>query len=360
MTGDLDIWLALQSVPGLGPSRLKVLQENFNPISKLRELSSEDIARTEGIGHLLALAISEKLKVSAVCNIVPDFPEGVSLVTISESDYPRNLYNIYDPPPVLYFKGDLLEKDEAAVAVVGTRNPSQYGLRAAEFITKGLVEVGLTVISGLAAGIDSCAHETALRCGGRTIAVLASGLEEIYPYFNKRLSEEITRHGALVSEMCHSPLKFEKWSFPKRNRIISGLSLGTVVIEGARDSGSLITAGFALEQNREVFAVPGTVFSKQSFGPNSLIKSGAKLIQTVEDILEELPLKINKPRTAPVLLTLTEKEKKVFETLSSGPKNMDIICESSGITTPELSSMLLSMQLRDLVKELPGRVFAVF
>ena len=360
MTGDLDIWLALHSIPGLGPSRLKVLCESVHPISKLRELSFEDIARIEGMGHLLARAIFEKLRNSGVGTDVPDFPDGVSFATISESNYPRNLFNIYDPPPVLYFKGDLMEKDEAAVAVVGTRNPSQYGLRAAEFITKGLVEAGLTVISGLATGIDSCAHETALRCGGRTIAVLASGLEEIYPYFNKRLSEEIARHGALVSEMCHSPLKFEKWSFPKRNRIISGLSLGTVVIEGARDSGSLITAGFALEQNREVFAVPGTVFSKQSIGPNNLIKNGAKLIQTVEDILDELPLKIKKPRTVQVPDAMTEEEKKVFELLASSPKNIDLICEESGIATPELSSMLLSMQLRDLVKELPGRVFAVF
>ena len=360
MTGDLDIWLALQSIPGLGASRLKTLRENFHPISKLKALSAADIARAEGIGGFLAQAIAEKLNTSGACNYVPEFPDGVSFVTISENNYPKNLFNIYDPPPVLYLKGEMLENDEAAIAVVGTRNPSQYGLRAAEFITKGLVESGLTVVSGLAAGIDSFAHETALRCGGRTIAVLASGLEEIYPYFNKRLSEEITRNGALVSEMCHSPARFEKWSFPKRNRIISGLSLGTVVIEGAKDSGSLITAGFALEQNREVFAVPGAVFSKQSIGPNSLIKSGAKLVQTVEDILEELPLKIKKPRTAPILEVLTEEEKKVFDLLSSGPKNMDLICKASGITTSGLSSMLLSMQLKDLIKELPGKFFAIF
>ncbi|MFA5104786.1 MAG: DNA-processing protein DprA [Candidatus Margulisiibacteriota bacterium] len=308
MTGDLDIWLALQSIPGLGASRLKTLRENFHPISKLRALSPADIARADGIGGLLAQSICEKLHTSGTRSDVPEFPDGVNYVTISEKNYPKNLFNIYDPPPVLYVKGEILEKDQAAVAVVGTRNPSQYGLRAAEFITKRLVESGLTVVSGLAAGIDACSHDTALRCGGRTIAVLASGLEEIYPYFNKRLSEDIVRTGALVSEMCRSPHRFEKWSFPKRNRIISGLSLGTVVIEGARDSGSLITAGFALEQNREVFAVPGAIFSKQSIGPNSLIKSGAKLVQTVEDILEELPVKTQTPRTVPILHTLTEEE----------------------------------------------------
>ncbi len=359
MTGDLDIWLALQSISGLGASRLKTLCETFHPISKLITLSPDEIACAEGIGDLLARAIFEKLKNLPNSHNEQQLPDGAGFITISQTNYPKNLYNIYDPPPVLYHKGELSEKDEAAVAVVGTRNPSQYGLSVTETITKGLVKAGITIVSGLAAGVDSCAHETALRCGGRTIAVLASGLVNIYPYFNKGLSEEIILNGALVSETCFSPLKIEKWSFPKRNRIISGLSLGTVVIEGCKDSGSLITAGFALEQNREVFAVPGSIFSRQSIGPNTLIKSGAKLVHTVEDVLEEISVNYKKSERCPVLPLLNEDEKKIFNFLLSGPKNTDLICENTGICTSKLSSLLLSMQLNGTVKELPGRMFAV-
>lgn len=357
MTGDIDIWLALQSVPGLGPSKLKALCETFKPVSKLKELRCEDICAMDGVGEGLARSISEKLQSLDGTASPLDIPDGVGYIAISESGYPKRLFNIYDPPTVLYHKGNIIKDDESAVAVVGTRNPSRYGLLAAERITKDLVEAGFTIVSGLAAGIDSCAHETALRCGGRTIAVLASGLEDIYPSFNKGLSEDIINRGALVSELCRAPLKYEKWAFPKRNRIISGLSLGTVVIEGALNSGSLITAGFAVEQNREVFAVPGEIFSRQSAGPNSLIKSGAKLVHTVEDILEELPGGPRRKRGALSLEHLSEEEKKVIGLLSSGPRGIDLICEDTGIPLPRLSSVLLSMQLAGSVRELPGRTF---
>lgn len=355
MKGDLELWTCLQSVKGLGPSRLKKLCETFRPISAIKDLTPDEIARIGGINPVIAGAICKKLLATdRSC----DIPDDVDFFTISENGYPGNLYNIYDPPAVLYCKGSIQEADKNAVAIVGTRNPSSYGLRATETITGELVAAGFTIVSGLALGIDECAHETALRCGGRTIAVLASGLSDIYPRSNKKLSEEIIRNGALVSESYLSPPRFEKWSFPKRNRIISGLSLGTVVIEGAEDSGSLITADFALEQNREVFAVPGTIFSRYSIAPNNLIKNGAKLVQTVDDILEELDPRFKRAGSRAAAPAFdSEQERIIFDLMVSGPKNADMLCRDSGMDMSRLSSLLLSMQIRGIIKELPGRVF---
>ena len=356
MTGDLDIWYTLMSVPGLGCSRLKVLCEKIRPISLITGLSQKEIASVPGIGDVLGGNIFSRMR---GLTGPPDLAKDLKFATISDPSYPKNLFNIYDPPTVLYYRGAILKEDESAVAVVGTRNPSAYGIRAAEHITRELVRAGFTIVSGLAAGIDSCAHETALRCGGRTIAVLASGPDDIYPRFNRRLSQDVASRGAVVSEVPRAPARFEKWAFPRRNRIISGLSLGTVVVEGAKDSGSLITAAAALDQNREVFAVPGDMFSRHSAGPNSLIKSGAKLVQSVEDILEELPSGAIARQDVRGCSVPDGDQRKVFSVLATGPKCADLISEGSGIPVQKLFPVLLSMQMNGYIRELPGRVFSL-
>lgn len=211
----------------------------------------------------------------------------IKTLTLQDKNYPANLRHIYQPPSIIYFRGEVLLEDNIAVAVVGSRRATDYGLGNAERLGFELASRGVTVISGLARGIDTAAHKGALRAGGRTIAVLGSGLDVMYPSENKRLADEITRYGAVISEF-EPDAPPARHNFPKRNRIISGLSLGVVIVEAAKRSGSLITADFALEQGREVFALPGKVGSFTSEGTHNLIKQGAKLIESIEDIVEEL------------------------------------------------------------------------
>ncbi len=355
MASELKYWLALQKISGLGPSRIRALYEKFNPISNLWKAERKDLFDIQGVGPALADSILEGISSGSLDETFPSMPEDVEAVTLSDQEYPKALFNIYDPPAVIYKKGLAFSSFKNCVAVVGTRKPTFYGQQITETLVRGLVESGITIVSGLAAGIDTCAHRAALKYGGTTIAVLPGGFEHIYPYFNRSLSVQIAESGCLVSEF-HPMRRFEKWDFPRRNRIISGFSLGVVVIEGASDSGSLITAGCAVEQNREVFAVPGQVFSCMSAGPNRLIKQGAKLVQTVDDILDELPpgVKISPEKRLDIGTDLNDDEKEVLSILSEGPKHIDIISSSCKKPVGPLSSCLLSMQLKGLIKELPG------
>jgi len=359
MASELKYWLALQKISGLGPARIRTLYEKFNPISELWKAGRKELLDIEGIGSALADSILEGTSSASLEEELPLMPEGVEAVTLSDPEYPKALSNIYDPPAVIYKKGSAFSDFRGCVAVVGTRKPTFYGQQITEALVRGLVESGITIVSGLAAGIDTCAHRAALKYGGATIAVLPGGFEHIYPYFNRSLSAQIAESGCLVSEF-HPMRRFEKWDFPRRNRIISGLSLGVVVIEGASDSGSLITAGCAVDQNREVFAVPGQVFSGMSAGPNRLIKQGAKLVQTVDDILDELPLsvKTSPEKRVDIGADLNDDEKEVLSILSEGPRHIDIISSSCKRTIGLLSACLLSMQLKGLIRELPGNNYS--
>jgi len=359
MASELKYWLALQKLPGLGPSRIRTLYEKFNPISNLWKAERKDLLDIEGVGPALADSILEGIKGRSLDEESPFIPEGVEAVTFSDREYPKALFNIYDPPSVIYKKGLAFSSFRGCVAVVGTRKPTFYGQQITESLVRGLVESGITIVSGLAAGIDTCAHRAALKYGGNTIAVLPGGFEHVYPYFNRSLSYQIVENGCLVSEF-HPGRRFEKWDFPRRNRIISGLSLGVVVIEGASDSGSLITAGCAVDQNREVFAVPGQVFSGMSAGPNRLIKQGAKLVQTVDDILDELPssVKCAQKKISDIVNGLNDEEKEVLSILSEGPRHIDFISSSCEKPVGPLSSCLLSMQLKGMIKELPGNNYS--
>jgi len=297
---------------------------------------------------------------------------GIKKIAIEDQGYPKNLRNIHAPPKALYVNGSMLPQDEVAVAVVGSRRATPYGIEMSDKIGFELALRGVTVVSGMARGVDSAAHRGAIRAKGRTIAVMGSGHGTIYPPENDELYEEITASGAVVTEYEDDMPPLPN-NFPARNRIISGLSLGIVVVEAARNSGALITANFAAEQGREVFAVPGKISSQTSGGTNDLIKDGARLISSVDDILEELKIvelkgvpeeerraidgKIEKATRAYIYNSLTEDERKIYRLLSDEPVHVDDILSSSGLNQASASKAMLNLQLKKLVKEMPGKQF---
>lgn len=293
-------------------------------------------------------------------------------ITIDDAEYPKLLKNIHKPPKHLYVNGTLLETDEVAVALVGSRRASLYGLEMSERLGCELALRGVTVVSGMARGIDTAAHKGALKAKGRTIAVMGSGHGHIYPAENKKLYAEIARHGAVITEFEDDtgPLAY---NFPQRNRIISGLSLGVVVVEAAKDSGALITASLAAEQGREVFALPGKISSSTSSGTNALIKDGARLVQSVDDILEELQLheikpienggkgdlgdRIERMTKAYIYNSLTDNERKVYKVISDEPVYIDDIIAKSDMDPANASKALLNLQLKKLILEIPGKQY---
>lgn len=284
----------------------------------------------------------------------------IRVIAHYESAYPENLKRIYSPPPVLYVKGDFCEEDLYSVAIVGTRRPSYYGMENAERFGYGLAARGYTVVSGLARGVDTMAHRGALKAGGRTVAVLGCGLADIYPDENKELAARISENGAVVSEfsMSEPPIRF---NFPRRNRVISGLSLGVLVIEAGEKSGALITANFALHENREVFSLPGMINSPNSKGTLRLIKEGAKLVEDVDDIVEEIE-KTGTPKCLDRAArkyehALSEEERLVFDNLSEMPAHIDDIMQGTSMEIGSLSNVLLKLQCRKIVKEIPGKMF---
>jgi len=282
-------------------------------------------------------------------------------------EYPEILRHIYNAPGALFVEGKILASDSNAVAIVGTRHATDYGLRQCEKLSFDLAVRGITVVSGMALGIDTAAHRGAIEAGGRTIAVLGSGHNNIYPPENRKLYGEIVKNGAVVSE--YPPDTFPlKTNFPKRNRIISGMSRGVVVIEAPERSGALITANFALEQGREVFAMPGNISSAKSSGTNRLIKEGAKLVENVRDILEELKhvmdidesddnLPIQGFSKPGIVRSMSLREKKIFEVLGDKPKSIDEISKTAEIPVNKISEELLKLELKKLIKALPGENF---
>jgi DNA processing protein len=288
------------------------------------------------------------------------FQESIRLITFNDPSYPARLRMIADPPPALYLKGDLRADDEKAVAVVGSRSASDYGRRVARELCRGLAVCGFTVVSGMARGIDGEAHEAALDAGGRTIAVLGSGVDRPYPPEHERLYNRIGGQGAVISElpMRTPPMAF---NFPARNRLISGLSLGVVVVEATEKSGSLITASLALEQGREVFAVPGEVGASRTRGTHRLIRQGAKLVETVQDIVEEIAPQLAphpgksaaaNERTLPE--RATAEARTIFALIGQRSLHVDEVIERSGFTAAKVSETLLQLELEGYLKQFPG------
>ena len=356
-TSDYYDWLRLVSVKGLGPETIQKLLAKYSAPAQILHTSKEELTELSFISDNLADNILENQKEEFIeSQLVLIEKYNVHLISLLDDEYPRLLKYSYNPPIVLYVKGNLLPEDDLSFAVVGTRKPTQYGKIAVRRIVPKLSLAGFTIISGLAYGIDAAAHHEALNTGGRTIAVFGTGLDTIYPAANRKLAERVLTNGAIISEL---PLesKIEAWNFANRNRIISGMSKGTLVVEGAKTSGALLTAKYALEQNRDVYAIPGNINSPQSEGPNYLIKLGAKIVSCPEDILEEYQLKlklINETTTADVKpkVKLSDSEEKIYKLLVKNEKNLslDKMVELSNESPAALSSVLLQMEFKGLVK----------
>jgi DNA processing protein len=357
-----EAYLVLNMIPGLGLRTKKLLLERFlTPLKALHAPSSElkkiPRIRKETIEHI----INYKQKIKYKNELEKVKKQNITLLTLKDNNYPENLKNIYDPPIVLYTKGTLKSQDSLSIAIVGSRRTSIYGKEIAEKLSFELARYGITIVSGMARGIDTASHKGALMAGGRTIAVLGSGLNVIYPPENKKTYNEIISSGAVLSEFPLDTPPY-KTNFPCRNRIISGLSLGVVIIEAAQKSGSLITAQCALEQGREVYALPGKINSPTSMGTNQLIKEGAKLITKSEDILEDLmPLLKNKisllKKDNSSNINLSDEEQKIIQIITEEPIHIDILSKKLSIPTHTLLSKLMHLELKKAIKQLPGKYF---
>ena len=357
-------WLALYLIPGLGSIAFKNLLEKFVNAEDVFKAGLPDLMAVEGIRKEIALKIvtrefisdpEQELRKVERCN--------ARIITYTDPSYPMLLKEIHHPPMVLYIKGKDIPANRSFIAIVGSRNPTYYGLRGAERIALGLARRGAGVVSGLARGIDSAAHKGCLRGEAFTIAVMGTGIDRVYPATNKRLLEQIIENGAVISEFpIGSPP--EPRNFPIRNRIISGLSKGVAVVEATKNSGSLITASFALDQGREVFAVPGSIDSFKSRGTHFLIKQGAKLIENADDILEEFGFSHRSIQggnassiTTGTPLDMDEIERKIYEIIGDYPIHIDEIGRMGDFEANEVLSILMKMELKGLVKQLPGKMF---
>ncbi|MBN1881602.1 MAG: DNA-processing protein DprA [Deltaproteobacteria bacterium] len=356
--------LALSRVPRVGNVTFRKLVRHFGGAKEAFEAGYDRLLASGIVGEKLARSIvsfSDWDPIEKELDRVRSF--GADIIGIEDDEYPFPLGEIYDPPGFLYVLGSLEPVDHRSVAVIGSRNPTHYGVLSTERIAGGLAAEGITIVSGMARGIDSLAHEAALKNNGRTIAVLGSGLDVIYPPENKELAESIAENGAVVSEF---PLGTgpEAQNFPRRNRIISGMSLGVVIVEARIKSGALITANLALEQNREVFAVPGNINNPRSKGTHRLIRDGAKLVESARDVIEELPGVLggrffvgggtDKTKSP---LVLTDDERKVLENIGHEPVYVDIIIDESGLASERVLEILLELELKHVVRQIPGKSF---
>src|SRR3989344_1305746 len=362
MIKNLAYLLALHSVDGLGPARLKSLLEHFGDDPKLVWEGKIGEIREIGVPENVAKLLEEtrkKLDPEQYFKEIQD--RGIKMLTLFDEEFPKLLKQIYDPPIILYYKGEFLPADDREIGVVGTRKITGYGKLVTEKFTTELVNFGFTIVSGLARGVDSVAHLAAINAGGRTIAVLGSGLNNIYPPENIGLANKITSgQGVVLSELPPDKTSMPG-NFPARNRIISGLSKAVLVTEAASDSGSLITARLAIDQGRDVFAIPGPVTSDLSKGPADLIKEGARLVFEPKDILEEMGMNPDMSSESRVqsTLQLSAQEKLVLEALKNENKHIDEIGRSLELSAASISATLLKMEIQGLVRNLGGGVYCL-
>ena len=352
---DLPYWVALHRVPRLGAKRFALLEAAFGNMEEAWRAPLSGL-RAAGLDEKTAAAVQQaRQELDPHAEMERLATAGVRAVARWDDDYPRKLREIDDAPPVLYARGTLLSEDEWAVAIVGTRRTTAYGRQAAAEFARGLAAHRVTIVSGLARGVDTIAHRTALDTGGRTIAVLANGLDTVYPPENRGLADEIAESGALISDY---PLgtKPRAEYFPRRNRIMSGIALGTLIVEGDYKSGAMITAKLALEQGREVFAVPGSIFSPQSHGPLSLLRDGATPVQSAEHVMEALNLtmigaQMDFGRVSP---PESDEERALMTALSREPRHIDDVVRSSGLAAKMVSGTLALLELKGLVRNVGG------
>lgn len=357
-------WIGLKAIPGIGNVTFRRLLERFDTPDVVLSAPPAALSTVRGVTPAALEAItSGSWRGFAEQECARLASSGALIVTFTSIDYPKSLFEIPDPPPFLYVSGEL-RSHETCVAIVGSRRATSYGLMATSRLAEALAAHGVTVVSGMARGVDTAAHKGALAAGGRTVGVLGCGIDKIYPPENRTLFQEMTCKGCLVSEFPLGTLPLAE-NFPRRNRIISGLSRGVLVVEAAENSGSLITAQYALEHGRDVYAVPGSIAFASSRGSNRLIKQGAKLVDCVEDILEELPgFGIGTGRAQPKssgapTFALSPKEAAIYELLARSPLHIDDIISQTELTAGEVSSMLLHLELKGAITPLPGTHYAV-
>ena len=356
----------LLSIEGIGPIRIIILLQHFETIDRIYSADRIDFEKIDSFNSNLATRIvNAQNNFQTLASSVEDEINkleklNAQVITYWDDLYPKILRNIYFPPLILYVIGNLQELDQHNIAIVGTRKPTDYGKSIAAKFAKELAGQNITVVSGLARGIDSIAHRNAIKAGGKTIAIIGSGLDVIYPPENRTLFNDIIQNGAIISEFKLGT-KPDAQNFPRRNRIISGISLGTLVIESKKNGGAMQTANFAMDQNREVFAIPGNLTAPESEGTNILIqRNEAKLVTEPEDILLELNLKIqpvvgeNIPKPK---IDLNLFEEKIFNCLDSNPKHIDKIANETNISTSECLVSLLSLEFKGLIQQLPGKMF---
>jgi DNA processing protein len=361
---DKDAYIILNLIPGIGSVKIKELISIFSSPTNLLNASEQELDKIKGINKNIKETLSNwKTTIDYKHELELAEKGGVKIITLADEDYPQSLKEIYDPPICLYIRGSLNANTEKNIAIVGSRRITRYGKDAAKHLATAAANTGWCVISGLAYGIDATAHQAVVDTKGQTIAVLGGGLARIHPQDHIPLAREILQNGgAIVSEF---PMEFTptRWSFPMRNRIISGLSQGLIVIEAGLKSGSLITARCALEQGRSVFAVPGEIDNPQAKGTNQLIKNGAKLTESFDDILEEFSFITNKDTRTPKQVpeeeysNLTELELKIFEELKQGSLSADNISLACAIPAGATLATLMQMQLKNIIIPLPGKKY---
>jgi DNA processing protein len=356
-------YIQLTLTAGIGPRTLANLLDRFGTATQVLEANPMALAEVEGVGVALSRKIrSTEFRDHAFIVLEECESKGIRIVLPMDAEFPRLLKELADPPMLLYIRGELRKTDALALAIVGTRGASQYGRSQAERFSRSLARAGLTIVSGLARGIDIAAHTSALEAEGRTIAVLSSGVAEIYPPQHEEIAMKIVDSGALISEMPPTS-KPKKGMFPQRNRLISGLSLGTLVVEAAEQSGALITARLAGEQGREVFAIPGLVSNPNSRGCHQLIRDGAHLVQDPDDILSELGPMVEGVTLSPeqtvrhaAELQLNDQENAVLQAIDLQPTDINAVVATSGLPVPRVLSTLSVLEMRRLVRRVSGQL----
>ncbi len=363
---DRRYWIGFNKVKGIGQAKVRALLDHFGDLQSAWNASRDALVEA-GLDRRALESLEAAREGIDLDRVMAELEQaGINTLCWDDADYPRRLREIDNPPPLLYLRGSLADSDDWAVAIVGTRRATSYGKEVARELASALASAGVTIISGLARGIDAIAHVAALESGGRTIAVLGSGLDKLYPPEHAALAEKITANeasGALISDYALGTPP-EAANFPPRNRIISGLSLGVIVVEAGEDSGALITAEFAMEQGREVFAVPGNIFSRSSRGPNKLIQQGAKIVLNAEDVLEELNLKMAARHAEaraqlPLFDGADETERKLLAHLSAEPLHADELSVLTTLPIATVSSALAMMELKGMARQVGGMTYVL-
>ncbi len=346
----LKYWVGFSFIPSIGRVRFNQLETHFSNLENAWNATSSELKHAQLDDSVVKAITTWRPKIDLDTEMGKLTKYGIQVYNWHDEKYPARLKEIYDYPPILYVKGTITPADEWCLAVVGTRRVTIYGKQVTEEIVTDLSRNNITIVSGLARGVDSIAHQAALNAGGRTFAVLACGLDIIYPSENANMAQQIVENGAIISEY---PLGIRPRPdhFPRRNRILSGMTLGTLVTEAGEGSGALITADMALEQNRDVLAIPGSILSPASYGTNKLIKQGAKLVQNCQDILEELNLRaVAQQMEFKEMIPASETESVLLQKLSTEPVHIDEICATSGLPVSTVSSTLAMMELKGMVK----------